>query len=115
MKTRGWIGAAAALAVSAALAGPALADDSLDALTPMNSEGLGDVKGAVAAEGEADPALGAVGTAAPSATAAFDAASTLSGNEANNVGLGVVSLTNNVENSALSLSHSLLNGSANTP
>lgn len=107
MKTGKLTMMAAALAASAALAGAAVAGDALDELTPMNSEGLGDVKGDGPAEEDAEQLLLAGSGPTPTASS-FDGASTLSGNEANNVGLGVISLTNAVEKSALSLSNSLL-------
>jgi hypothetical protein len=103
---------AAALAASAAFASASLAGDALDGLTPMNSDGLGDVKGASPAEEEADPLLLA-GSGSPPTASELDGASTLSGNEANSVSLGVISLTNGVEKSALSLSSSLLNSNSN--
>jgi hypothetical protein len=103
---------AAALALSAAFAAASLAGDALDQMTPMNSDGLGDVKGASPAEEEADQ-LPLAGFGSTPTASELDGANTLSGNEANSVSLGVISLNNGVEKSALSLSSSLLNSNSN--
>jgi hypothetical protein len=104
----------ALVTIPGGVVGSAVAEDSLDALTPMDSSGLGDVKGAVASDDEADPALRGTSAASAPAASSFEGANTLSANEANSVGLGVISLNNNVEHSALSLSNSLVSSGAGT-
>jgi len=100
--------------MTAGTAGLAAAEDSLDALTPIDSSGLGEVKGAVTSKDESEraPRDGSISTT-PTASS-FEGANTLAGNEANNVGLGVISLNNNVEHNALSLSNSLITAGAGT-
>lgn len=105
LKRAGW--AVAALVVAAAIAGGAVAAEPIDQLKPIDDAALDSVQGPAGVAKKGAPLPDAEGNLSQAKTSFDGMDAVASANSNNTLGVGIISLNNAVEGSAISLSNSL--------